>query len=155
MIAGRRGPSPALVVAAVMSWVPPVVLVVARLRWADVPARVPTHWGGAGVADGWGSSGAVFWALLVPGVVGALICAVLAVTLATDTTRGRAALAIGVVSAVTGAIAMAWFTMVLSAEGGAGALLPVFGALMWGGLVAAVCLLRREPASLAPQSATP
>lgn len=155
VITRGRGPSPALVVAAVMTWVPPVVLAVARVRWTDRPPRVPTHWGVAGVPDGWGSSSAVFWAMLVPGVVGALICTVLAAVLGTDTTRGRAALAIGAVSAVTGAIAMTWFTMVLVAEGDAGALLPVLGAVVWAGLVTAVCLLRREPAALAERSATP
>ncbi|MGU3411734.1 DUF1648 domain-containing protein [Microbacterium sp. M1A1_1b] len=137
--------SPALLLAAVMSWFPPGVLVLVRLTSSDVPARVPTHWSGAGVVDGWGSSTFAFWSLLVPGVVGAFICSVLAVVLATDTTRIKAAVAIGLVSAVTGGIASAWFTMALSATGSSAALLPVLAAVVWGGLVFGICLLRRNP----------
>ncbi|MFJ3385346.1 MULTISPECIES: DUF1648 domain-containing protein [unclassified Curtobacterium] len=137
--------SPALVVAAVMAWVPAAVLVVVRILWTGVPARVPTHWSGAGVVDGWGSSTFAFWSMLVPGAVGAFICSVLAVTLATDTTKVKAALALGIVTAVTGGIASAWFTMVLTAIGSAVALLPVAGAIVWGALTFVVCLLRRDP----------
>jgi len=136
--------SPALTVAAVMSWVPCAVLTWARLTWSGVPERVPTHWSGSGVVDGWGSSTSAFWSLLVPGLVGALICSALAVTLATDTTRLNAALAIGITSAVTGAISSCWFVMVSSATGSSAALLPVLAAIVWGVLVFVVCLLRKE-----------
>lgn len=141
----RRSLSPALVAAAVMTWAPPLVLVLVRLRWTDAPERVPTHWGGSGVVDGWGSTAFAFWSMLVPGVAGALICSVLAVTLATDATKLQAAATIGIISAVTGGITAAWFTMVLSSIGSSAALLPVLAAIIWGALVFVVSLLRSIP----------
>lgn len=140
-----RSVSPVLAVAAVMSWVPPVVLTVVRLAWADAPVRVPMHWSGAGVVDGWGSTAFAFWSMLVPGVAGALICSVLSITLASDATTLQTAATIGIVSAFTGSIAAVWVTMVLSAAGSTGALLPVLAAVIWGALVFVVCLLRRRP----------
>lgn len=139
--------SPALTVAALMSWLPSVVLVWVHLTWSGAPERVPTHWSGSGVVDGWGSTTLAFWSLLVPGLVGALICSALSVVLATDTSKVKAASAIGITSAATGAIASFWFMMVLSATGSSVALLPVLAAIIWGALVFVVCLLRHDPAS--------
>lgn len=138
------GFSPALLIGALMGWAAPVSLIVVRLTAEDLPRRVPVHWSGAGIPDGWGSSSVAFWSLLAPGLVGAFICTGLAIVLASDATRLQAAAAIGAVSAVTGGIAATWFTMLLSASGTSGVILPVLAAIVWSGLIFTVCLLRRN-----------
>lgn len=53
-----------------------VLAAVVAATWSSLPARVPTHWGAAGHADGYGSRGGAILALVALGVVPVLLAAV-------------------------------------------------------------------------------
>lgn len=133
--------SRALIAAAALSWVPSLVVVLVRTTWTGAPTRIPVHWSGAG-ADQWGSASSLFWTLLVPGLAGAVLCSVLAVPLSSDVSRLGAAGVLGGISAGTGAITTVWVAALLSAARAPVPFLVVLGAVVWGGLVFGVCLLR-------------
>ncbi|GAA1492715.1 hypothetical protein [Curtobacterium herbarum] len=133
--------SRALVAAAALSWVPALVVVLVRTTWTGAPTRIPVHWSGAG-ADQWGSTSSLFWTLLVPGLAGAVLCSVLAVPLSADVSRLGAAGVMGGITAGTGAITTVWVAALLSAARVPAPFLVVLGAVVWGGVVFGVCLLR-------------
>jgi hypothetical protein len=134
--------SRAFVAAAALSWVPSLVVVLVRTTWTGAPTQIPVHWSGTG-ADQWGSASSLFWTLLVPGLAGAVLCSVLAVPLSSDGSRLGAAGILGGITAGTGAITTVWVAALLSAARAPAPFLVVLGAVVWGGVVFGVCLLRR------------
>ncbi|WP_143588354.1 hypothetical protein [Tersicoccus sp. Bi-70] len=142
-VQSRRRVEPALIVAATLSWIPPLLLVLVRTIWTGAPTRIPVHWAGDS-PDQWGSATAFFWTMLVPGLGGSLICSLLVFPLSTDVSRRAAAAVMGGLSAGTGAIASVWIAALLTAAHVSAPFLVVLVAVAWGALVAAVSLVRRE-----------
>jgi hypothetical protein len=151
-----------VVAAAALIWCPPVALVVVRNRWHDAPSRLPTHWNGAGHADGFAGSTSVLVGCLALATLFGAIGIVMAVTGGGVRPLPRAAAMAGFGFAAAAASA-SWVVFSLTALAAVGRGTSAVGspfllfaaALLWGGIVFIVAWPwaprgRREKAVTAP-----
>lgn len=127
-------------------------LVLTATAWPTLPAKIPTHWNGAGVADGWGPRG-MLW--LLPGIGIPVVAGMLAIVrfpwltnlpVKIDESNAHVhyRLVVRLLAVLSAAVALIFLVLVIetiqTARGGPGLLgpwmLPIFivptiGALAW------------------------
>lgn len=149
-----------LIIAAVLSWIPPVAVLVSRLTSHNLPARVPTHWSTSGTIDGWDSVQGIFWTAFPAGLIGALLVTAIVVFGGNNISRIKGSLGLAGIVLLSGAISFVWFVSITVARhpessGGAFGMLAL-GAVTLAALVfGAGALPRRGDAvAEAPAAAT-
>ncbi|MGA0568380.1 DUF1648 domain-containing protein [Rathayibacter sp. KR2-224] len=101
-----------LIIAAVLSWIPPIAVVVSRLISSDLPARVPTHWSVDGKADGWSSIQGDFWTTLPVGAAGAVLVTVIVIFGGNNIPRIKGSLGLAGIVLVSAGISFLWFVSI-------------------------------------------
>lgn len=95
-------------VVAVLAWAPAVALIALYAIWPSPRQTVPSHWSFMGEADSFQSSTALFWSSLLPALLCALICTLLAVFFDRDVGKWAAALGLSVFSFFGAGTALQW-----------------------------------------------
>lgn len=98
-----------LIVAAVMSWIPPVAVLLSRLTSPDLPARVPIHWSTNGAVDGWSSIRLDFWTTLPAGLIGAALVTLIVIFGGDNIPRIKGSLGLAGIVLIAGGISFTWF----------------------------------------------
>jgi hypothetical protein len=127
-----------LVIAAAISWIPLISILIARFMWHGLPGQMTSHWNFAGVADAWTTPQAAFWSFLPPAAVLAVAVTGLVAAVGNDLSRVRAAIGIGLAIWFLSTITGIWFALVLSALHPANASLYITVLLLIGGVFGAL-----------------
>ncbi len=164
-----RTPAGRLVAAAVLALLPALALLVARSRWDDLPARLPSHWTGA-YPDGFSTTTGMWTATLVIALVAAAV-GVAGVLLRRRTSPASLRWLLVGAAVVGFASAAVWLAAVVGTHTAGSpeqvhtlwALGPMVAALLWGAITYAVhgrppawspsasdAAARIEPAPLSP-----
>ncbi|GAB3611406.1 hypothetical protein GCM10027414_35320 [Humibacter ginsengiterrae] len=98
-----------LIIAAVLSWVPPVAVLLSRLTSPDLPARVPIHWSTNGAVDGWSSIRLDFWTTLPAGLIGAALVTLIVIFGGDNIPRIKGSLGLAGIVLLAGGISFTWF----------------------------------------------
>jgi len=148
-----RVPSPGLLVAAAVTWVAPIAVLVDRMSAESLPAKVPTQWNLTGNVDSWMPTQLAFVAAFVPGLAGAVLLTVIVLGAGDDISRVRGAAGLASGALLTSFIAFTWFSSVALAASGdlfiAGLVPPLLG-----GLAVAVAVFAGAAAPRRKRSAT-
>jgi len=105
-------PSPGLLVAAAVTWVAPLAVLVSRLTAESLPAKVPTQWGFTGDVGSEMTVQLAFVMAFVPGLAGAVLLTVIVWGAGDDISRVRGAVGLAAGALLTGFIAFTWFSSV-------------------------------------------
>ena len=105
-----------LIIVAVLSWIPPVAVLVSRLTSHDLPARVPTHWSTSGTIDGWESVQGIFWTAFPAGLIGALLATAIVVFGGNNIPRIKGSLGLAGIVLLSGGISFVWFVSITVAR---------------------------------------
>ncbi|GAB3808945.1 hypothetical protein GCM10028798_35890 [Humibacter antri] len=108
--------SAGLIVAAVLSWIAPLAVLVSRLTSPALPVRVPSHWSTSGTVDGWSSIDGVFWTTLPAGIVGALLVTLIVVFGGNNIPRIKGSLGLAGIALVSSGISLVWFVTIAVAR---------------------------------------
>jgi hypothetical protein len=100
-----------LIVAAMLSWIPPVVVLVILLTSRGLQARVPTHWSPDGRIDGWSSMTGDLWTTLPAGFVGSVLVTAIVIFGGNNIPRVKGSLGLAGIVLLCGGIS---FTLLVS-----------------------------------------
>ncbi|MDL9978049.1 SdpI family protein [Microbacterium candidum] len=136
-----------LIPAAMLSWLPAIVLVIARITAHDLPAIVPIHWGPDG-PDNWAPVDAAFWFAFAFAVGSAVGVTAFVVFVGDDLPVLRGALGLGTMSGTGTLVGLQWILEAHISSDPAGipdyfVLVPP--ALLFGAVVGAVSAIRHAP----------
>ena len=87
-----------LSIAAALSWLPLISIVVAQFIWIRLPATFTTHWNFAGIGDARAAPHTAFWDFAPPAAVLALTVTALVATVGGDISRRAGAIGIGLLA---------------------------------------------------------
>lgn len=135
-----------LIPAAVVSWLPTTVLVIARITAHELPAIVPIHWGANG-PDNWAPVDAAFWFAFAFAVGSAVGVTAFVVFVGDDIPAVRGALGLGAVSGLGALLVLQWMleAHVASDPASTPDYVQVPMALLFGAVVGALSAIRHAP----------
>lgn len=141
-----------LSIAAALSWLPLISIVVAQFVWIRLPATFTTHWNFAGIGDARAAPHTAFWDFAPPAAVLALTVTALVATVGNDISRRAGAIGIGLLAWLLGTITSTWFGLGLVAAhpknaGTHVSILLAAGALFGALVSGAIALPRRRSVS--------
>ena len=126
-----------LIIAAVLSWIPLLVVLIGTLTMHDLPARVPVHWSLDGTVDRWDSTAAGFWFDLPFGIAGGVLVTAIVIFGGNNISRLKGALGLAVIVLLSAGISGLWPASVAIARDGVGSQ-HAMGILMLCALILAV-----------------
>jgi hypothetical protein len=107
--------APGLLLAAALSWVPLVSVLVSPQTWVNRPTEVPTHWNLNGLPDGWDPAPVSLGFCILFGVTLGIACTLVVVLNRDDLPRWKGAAGLGAVALFLGALTWLWFVMISAA----------------------------------------
>lgn len=148
-----------LVIAAVLSWVPPISVLIAWLTAHNLPAEVPTHWAGNGKIDGWSSITGDLWTTIPAGFAGSVLVTLIVIFGGNNIPRIKGSLGLAGIVLLSSGVSFTWFVSVATARdsnlAGQSFGLLALSAFILAGLVFAAGALPRRNADTPDQRAAP